>query len=601
MLTFLTVHEVDTEPGRRQVAEAQTIFREAFPTIAEEAEKLPGLVKNERRLGHDVRLLVVEKSGHVAGFAVIFFFSEAGFAYLDYIATSSRAHGGGLGAALYDAVRETARRFGARGLLLEVRPDDRSVHSTEAEYLAALQRLRFYERLNVLPIEGTAYDKPVREGGDYSLLLYDGLGRTRPLRAGELRAALAAILVHKYQLGPSHPQHVAYLRSIKDDVVKLRQPRYVREPPPPSERASLESHALLPVAAKPAPTAVARFLTSSPLKTIVRPVKIVVSDEHAIHHIAQRGYVETPARVEAISRALSASPLVEFIKPRRFDDKYIRAVHSSDFVSYLARMCQTLKPGELVYPYVFPLRRPEKKPREMAIRAGYYCMDTFTPLTANAYAAARAAVDVALTGAMLVLGGHRIVYSLCRPPGHHAERRVFGGFCYFNNAAIAAHLLAQHGRVVLLDLDYHHGNGSQDIFWERSDVGFISIHGHPNRAYPYFSGFEDERGAGEGEGYNLNIPMPERADDDAYAVALKRALTAVERLRPRYLVVSLGLDIARNDPTGDLACTVKTFARIGTELAALRLPTLCVQEGGYNTRQIGAHARRVLTSLASRP
>jgi acetoin utilization deacetylase AcuC-like enzyme len=264
-------------------------------------------------------------------------------------------------------------------------------------------------------------------------------------------------------------------------------------------------------------------------------------------------------------------------------------------------MCRTLEPGDLVYPYVFPLRRPEKKPREMAIRAGYYCMDTFTPLTNNAYAAARAAVDIALTGATLTLAGHRIVYALCRPPGHHAERRVFGGFCYFNNAAIAAHYLSQHGKVTLLDLDYHHGNGSQDIFYKRSDVSFVSIHGHPNHAYPYFSGFEDEQGAEDGVGYNLNIPLQEHADDDLYARALKRALAAVDRHRPRFLVVSLGLDIARNDPTGDFRCTVKTFERIGRELAALGLPVLCVQEGGYNTRQIGPHARRFVTELASRP
>lgn len=579
MLTFFTVHEVDTEPGRRQVAEAQAIFRESFPTIAEEAETIPLLVQKQRELGYDVRLLVAEKNGHVAGFAIIFYFPECGFSYLDYIATATKAHGGGLGAALYDAVRETARHLGARGLFLEVRPDDRAVHATDAQYQDAVRRLRFYERLNVLPLTGTAYDKPTRPGGDYTLLLYDGLGRERPLRASELRTALGAILVHKYRLAPTHPQHVTYVQSIKRDPVELR----------PSKL--LVGDEAAPSLARP----------SAPLRTIVRPVKLVFSNEHAIHHIAQRGYVETPARVDAIARAFVGSPLIEFVRPRRFDEKHIRAVHAPDFVSYLARMSKTLAPGELVYPYVFPLRRPEKKPREMAIRAGYYCMDTFTPLTSNAYTAARAAVDVALTGAALTLAGHRIVYALCRPPGHHAERRVFGGFCYFNNAAVAAHYLSRHGRVVLLDLDYHHGNGSQNIFWKRNDVSFISIHGHPNRAYPYFSGFEDERGADEGLGYNLNIPLPEHADDEAYAVALKRALVAVERHHPRFLVVSLGLDIARNDPTGDFRCTVKTFGRIGRELRRLGLPVLCVQEGGYNTRQIGAHARRVINELASQP
>jgi len=573
MLTFLTVHDVDTISGQRQIAEVQAIFRESFAAIAAEADDFPALIRRRRTLPYDVRLIVAERSGHVAGFALLFYFPEARFAYLDYFATSAKAQGGGLGGALYDAVRETAQRFDARGLLLEVRPDDRAVSASDAEHAAAIRRLRFYERLNVLPIVDTAYDKPTHPGGDYTLLLFDGLGRRQPLRAAELRAALAAILVHKYALLPSDPQHQAYLRSVADPV-RLGPRRYSKPDPGPS---------------------------TAPAGDVVRPVKVVLTTAHAIHHVAARGYVETPARVDAIARELEGSPLVQFVKPRRFDERHIRAVHDADFVNYLARMCRTLKPGELVYPYVFPLRRPDKKPREMAVRAGYYCMDTFTPLSSGAYDAARSAVDVAVTGALYLLHGHRVVYALCRPPGHHAERRVFGGFCYFNNAAIAADVLARHGRVALLDLDYHHGNGSQDIFYERSDVLFVSIHGHPNRAYPYFSGFEDETGTGEGTGYNLNIPLPERASDEAYAKALSRALAAVTRFEPRFLVISLGLDIAKNDPTGDFSCTGRTFERIGAELAAVGVPILAVQEGGYNTRQIGAHARRFFHAVAAAP
>jgi len=572
MLTFLTVHEVDTVSGQRQIAEVQAIFRESFSAIAHEADELPVLVRKRRTLPYDVRLIVAERRSHVEGFALLFYFPEAGFAYLDYFATSAKAQSSGLGAALYDAVRETAQRFEARGLLLEVRPDDRSVAASDADHAAAIKRLRFYERLNVLPITGTTYDKPTHPGGDYTLLLYDGLGRKAPPRAAEVRAALAAILVHKYAMPPSDPQHQTYVRSVTDPI--RFGPRKYSKPDP-----------------TPAPVAGNR----------VRPVKIVLSTAHAIHHIPQRGYVETPARVDAIARALEGSPLVQIVKPRRFDERHIRAVHDADFVNYLRRMCKTLKPGELVYPYVFPLRRPDKKPREMAMRAGYYCMDTFTPLSDSAYEAARAAVDVAVTGAFYLLHGHRVVYALCRPPGHHAERRVFGGFCYFNNAAIAANVLAQHGRVALLDLDYHHGNGSQDIFYERSDVLVVSVHGHPNRAYPYFSGFEDETGAGEGVGYNVNIPLPERIDDDAYARALSRALAAIKRFSPNFLVLSLGFDIAKNDPTGDFSCTGRTFERIGTELAALGVPVLTVQEGGYNTRQIGAHARRFFHAIAATP
>lgn len=573
MLTFLTIHDVDTVSGQRQIAEVQALFRESFPALAGEAGVFPDLVRRRRTLPYDLRLIVVERSAHVVGFALLFHFPEAGFAYLDYFATSAKVQGGGLGGALYDAVRETARRFNARGMLLEARPDDRAVAASDADHAAAVRRLRFYERLNVLPIVGTAYDKPAQPGGNYALLLFDGLGRRQPIRAAELRAALASILVHRHALPPDHPQHQAYIQSITDPV-RLGTRKYWKPDPGP---------------------------TPAPAGDVVRPVKVVFSAGQAILHIPQRGYAESPARVEAVARVLESSPLVDFVKPRRFDERHIRAVHDAEYVDYMGRMCRTLKPGDLVYPYVFPLRRPDRKPREMAVRAGYYCMDTFTPLSSAAYDAARGAVDVALTGAFYLLHGHRVVYALCRPPGHHAERRVFGGFCYFNNAAIAADVLAHHGRVALLDVDYHHGNGSQDIFYERNDVLFVSIHGDPNRAYPHFSGFADESGAGAGEGFNLNIPLPERVNDEAYAGALSRALSAISRFEPRFLVMSLGFDIGKHDPTGDFSCTGKTFERIGAEVAALGVPVLVVQEGGYNTRQIGQHARRLFHALAASP
>ena len=156
------------------------------------------------------------------------------------------------------------------------------------------------------------------------------------------------------------------------------------------------------------------------------------------------------------------------------------------------------------------------------MRAGYYCIDTFTPISRNAYPAARRGVDCALTAARELLAGRRIAYALVRPPGHHAERRSFGGFCYFNNNAIAAQYLTAYGRVAILDIDYHHGNGQQDIFYRRSDVLTVSIHGHPGFAYPYFSGFKEECGEGEGEGFNLNLPLPEAVDGAAYRKALER-------------------------------------------------------------------------------
>jgi acetoin utilization deacetylase AcuC-like enzyme len=234
---------------------------------------------------------------------------------------------------------------------------------------------------------------------------------------------------------------------------------------------------------------------------------------------------------------------------------------------------------------------------ELTVRAGYYCIDTFTPLSSNAFIAAKRAVDCTLTAAEKIIGGFRLAYALVRPPGHHAERNVFGGFCYFNNAAIAAHHLSQYGPVAMLDVDYHHGNGQQFIFYERKDVLTVSIHGHPSVAYPYFSGFAHERGDGNGAGFNVNYPLPEHVDAQTYWDTLSRALSQIRHFRPRYLVVCLGLDTAKGDPTGSWGLQSKDFTEMGKRIGAANLPTLVVQEGGYRTRTIGINARSFFEGL----
>jgi acetoin utilization deacetylase AcuC-like enzyme len=257
-----------------------------------------------------------------------------------------------------------------------------------------------------------------------------------------------------------------------------------------------------------------------------------------------------------------------------------------------------MPPGRALYPYVFPLRNRHRLPAERSVLAGYFCIDTFTPITRNAYLAARDAIDCALTAADAILGGSPLAYALVRPPGHHAEARSFGGFCYFNNAAVAAQHLCAHGRVAILDVDYHHGNGQQDIFWRRNDVLTVSLHGHPRFAYPYFSGFSDERGEGDGEGANLNLPLPEQQDGAQYRKALGRALDVVAAFAPRFLVVALGLDPAKGDPTGTWSLRAADFRRNGEMLRSLALPTLVVQEGGYRTRTLGVNAANFFRGLA---
>jgi acetoin utilization deacetylase AcuC-like enzyme len=313
--------------------------------------------------------------------------------------------------------------------------------------------------------------------------------------------------------------------------------------------------------------------------------------------VRERGYVEAPVRIAAIRRELERLPIFEPTPNRNFGLEYLDRVHDADFVDYLARMCAQLPEKRTLYPYVFPIRNPARMPDDLETRAGYYCIDTFTPLHRNAWDAARDAVDCALTGASTLIEGSQLAYALVRPPGHHAEGRTFGGFCYLNAAAAAAQLLSTRGKVAILDVDYHHGNGQQDIFYERSDVLTVSIHGHPRFAYPYFAGFEDEIGLGDGLGFNLNLPLQEQVDGGAYNQALSIALERISTHAPMYLVVCLGLDPGRGDPTGTWSLVSADFERNGRRIGALGIPTLIVQEGGYLTRNLGTHARHFFRGL----
>jgi acetoin utilization deacetylase AcuC-like enzyme/ribosomal protein S18 acetylase RimI-like enzyme len=328
------------------------------------------------------------------------------------------------------------------------------------------------------------------------------------------------------------------------------------------------------------------------------PIPLVVNERHSIHHVKERGYVEAPVRVGSILVELDKSGLFQRIEPKSWGDRHIRAVHDGGLVDYIEKACAEAPEGKSVYPYVFPVRNASRRPKDRSVLAGYWCIDTFTPLNRDAYPAARRAVDCALTAAERVKEGAPLAYALVRPPGHHAERRAFGGFCYFNNAAIAAHYLSQQGRVAILDVDYHHGNGAQDIFYERSDVLTVSVHGHPSFAYPYFTGFRDETGRAAGAGYNLNIPLPETITPEQHRDAVRTALKRVARHEPAFLVVALGLDLAKGDPTGTWSNTAADFRALGRLIGEAGWPTLVVQEGGYRVRTLGVNARHFFIGLA---
>jgi len=560
MISIRRVYSGALSRDAEKIRQVQDIFRSNFSEIASYADKIPDMLDKPFTFGYRTILLTSQTADRrITGFSLVLHFPEINSSLLDFIAIRPAIKGGGLGSALFEASRDMLQRLGSRGLYLEALPDDPAVVNDPALLKENRRRLKFYEYYGVFPITGTAYETPIGDS-PAPYLLFDPLGRIQPLGRRECRSAARLILHRKYGHIVTEEYIEMVVRSIKDDPVRFREPRYNR----------IET-------------------VQPPVRTderLQRDMVLISSSVHRIHHVRERGYVERPARIEILEQVLLERGIFDRTAPKSHGGKLLREVHDPDFVSYLKTVCEKLAPSRPVYPYVFPVRRPERKPKELAVRAGYYCIDTFTPLDQNAYRAARAAVDVALSGAEELLEGRPVVYALCRPPGHHAGRRVFGGFCYFNNAAVAAQALSGQGKVAVLDIDFHHGNGTQDIFWTRSDVLTLSIHGHPNYAYPYFSGFADEIGEGFGRGWNKNFPLPENAGDELYLSTLDRTLELIGRFKPTFLVVSLGYDTMTGDPTGSFALSVKTLQTIGERLASLHRPLLIVQEGGYSLRNL---------------
>lgn len=593
--------------NRAAIEQVQAILRAQFPQLREQTIRgIPERLRNPLKYRFRAMLLVGEGSrGGVKGFALLFHDPELRFCYLDFVAAAQHLSGRGIGGALYERVRQEALRLDVVGILFECLPDDPTLCRDPAILKQNAARLRFYERYGARPIVGTIYETPLKpEDDNPPYLVFDDLGQGVSLQRDHARAIVRAILEREY----GHLCTPAYIDrvvdSFQDPVVKLREPRYARVPPSSvavgmvaaADAARVDAGALSGASRRPAAGAVDGD----------RSIALVINDRHEIHHVRERGYVEAPIRINSILKELMSArdpAAVPFtvLAPRHYAETHILAVHDAAFVRYLKTVCRELPENRAVYPYVFPIRNATRPPEDLSVRAGYYCIDTFTPLSRNAYAAARRAVDCALTAADELLLGRHIAYALVRPPGHHAERRVFGGFCYFNSAAIAAHYLCTHGKTAILDIDYHHGNGQQDIFYERSDVLTVSIHGHPRFAYPYFSGFSDERGEGLGRGFNVNLPLGESVDGPRYREALDSALNRITAFKPRFLVVALGLDTAKGDPTGTWSLKAEDFEangkRIAAAAAAITTPILVVQEGGYNNRNIGVNARRFFEGL----
>lgn len=320
---------------------------------------------------------------------------------------------------------------------------------------------------------------------------------------------------------------------------------------------------------------------------------------------------EVPQRMERILEALRADGRFEILPPEDFGLAPIKAVHDDGYLSFLETAFDEWMSTPLDADYertaLLPATFPpagwrNHVPQSILGRAGYYMMDLSAPITAGTYQAALASANCALSGAKFITQhssfiSHLSSFALCRPPGHHAGRANCGGYCYINNAAVAANWLTQFGKVALLDIDYHAGNGTQDIFYNRSDVLTISIHADPNYEYPYYSGYPDETGVGEGLDYHRNFPLPLGANDHAYLETLQKALERIAAYRPSSIVISAGMDIYGEDPLGKIRVSTEGIAKIGQEIASLNMPTLVVMEGGYNNVALGANVAAFLEAF----
>jgi acetoin utilization deacetylase AcuC-like enzyme len=327
--------------------------------------------------------------------------------------------------------------------------------------------------------------------------------------------------------------------------------------------------------------------------------------QHAPRHFLVRGALvpnaEVPERADRLLAAVRSGGH-QSVEPDGVRNEVLAAVHTDDYLNFLrdgpAAWAALPGAGPEIVPNVHPNRHMAAGPHGIVARAGYHQADTSSPIGPGTFAAACAAAACAAHATRVVLGGAPVAYALCRPPGHHAYADMAGGFCYLNNVAIAAELARKvHRRVAILDVDVHHGNGTQGIFYERPDVLFVSLHGDPSGFYPFFAGYADERGRGAGEGANLNLPLPHGTGDTGFLVALDRGLDAIRSFAPGFVLLSLGFDASAHDPLSVLKVTDAGFAEIARRIAALGLPTVLIQEGGYLSDQLGQHLATFLASF----
>ena len=572
MFRIRCVHDALLPINKSAIEQVQEIIRGQFDDVLDsKIREIPEKLLNPMKFNFRTILFVCDdRKGNVKGFALFSAEPTLGFGFLDLIALSSISKGGGVGAALYQRVQEECVSLGFDWLFFESMTDLAQDYSDKAMLKENRARMRFYERMGARPVIGTSYEMPRKaNAGNAYFLMADDLDSGRELPLETTKFIVQAILRRKYTKIMSDKMINEVVDSFTDNPVQIRSPRYVKS----------------------------RVQHIYPTIPQDKKITLCVTDGHAIHHIKDHDYAEQPVRVNSILDELDKTDLFEREPRKHFSDKYILAVHDKRFVNYFKEVALSIDPEHSLFPDVFPIRKNVGKPKKIPSHAGYYCIDIYSPINRNAYLAAREAVDATLTAAKSILDGGHFAYALVRPPGHHASHDSFGGYCYFNSTAIAANYFSAESRVAILDLDYHHGNGQEDIFYKRSDVLTISIHADPAFEYPYFSGYKEDIGENEGVGYNLNIPLKRGIGGEEHLKAIHKAIKKLRDFKPDILVIALGLDTAQNDPSGTWNLIADDFYINGLALGELDYPTLVVQEGGYDCSVLGKNALAFLTGL----
>lgn len=342
-------------------------------------------------------------------------------------------------------------------------------------------------------------------------------------------------------------------------------------------------------------------------------MKSIYSEKHALHspaiELAEGKFIENfekPERAYYVLDYLQQRKFGEILKPDSFSLETVLNTHDPRFVEFLQvanDLWHDFGREGTIFPTIFCAQNfNAKQPKSILGQLGYFIGDGCVPITPTTWDAVQESAFVALTAQKLIANGEKSAFALCRPPGHHASSRLAAGYCYLNNAAIAAQAFIEQGskRIAILDVDYHHGNGTQDIFYNRDDVLFLSIHADPAVDYPFFLGYADETGAGKGEGYNVNYPLPHGTGYAAWKAALIDSLGKISAYKPDALIISLGVDTFKNDPISKFKLESDDFLDMGSRIAGLNLPTLFVMEGGYAIAEVGLNATNVLAGFLSK-